>query len=282
MTQAWFGIDGAITSVPVDDRGLQYGDGVFETVAIRNGRVRLATLHFERLFLGCERLGIRAPSTQLLLGMLDDAIASTGCHDDGVAKFVITRGSGMRGYRHTADTPPRILLGLFEAPKLARENWTDGVEVRICNLRLASQPALAGMKTLNRLEQVLARNEWRDPSIAEGLMLDAGGNLVCGTMCNVFVVFDHGLSTPAITSAGVSGVMRRHIIAEAAAAGLPVTAEEIAVQRLAECHEVFLSNSQIGIWPVRLCGARSYAAPGPLTCRIMRLLADSGIEECRL
>ncbi|HSD71121.1 MAG TPA: aminodeoxychorismate lyase [Woeseiaceae bacterium] len=282
MTSAWFDPDGAIKTVPVDDRGLQYGDGVFDTIAIRHGRARLAHLHIERLRLGCERLGMQVPPAEQLLGMLDAAIASTGCHGSGVAKFVVTRGSGMRGYRYASVSTPRILLGIFESPLHARDSWTRGIGTRICNLRLASQPALAGMKTLNRLEQVLARNEWQSALIAEGLMLDADCNLVCGTMSNVFLVSDHGLLTPAITSAGVSGVMRRHIIAVVVSAGLTVAVEQIPVQRLAECHEVFVSNSQIGIWPVRFCGARSYAAPGPTTQRVMNLLADSGIEECRL
>jgi 4-amino-4-deoxychorismate lyase len=279
---AWFDSDGAIESVPVDDRGLQYGDGVFDTLAIRRGRARLEGLHIERLRLGCERLGMQAPSAELLLGMLETAIARTSCHGSGVAKFVVTRGSRLRGYRHSADSTPRILLGIFESPLHAPDCWIRGIETRICNLRLGSQPALAGMKTLNRLEQVLARNEWQSESIAEGLMLDADCNLVCGTMSNVFLVSDRGLLTPAITSAGVSGVMRRHIIAEAVCAGLTVTVEQVPMRRLAECDELFISNSQIGVWPVRLCGAKSYTAPGPTTQRVMTMLADSGIEECRL
>jgi 4-amino-4-deoxychorismate lyase len=282
MTMGWFDIDGAIKTVPVDDRGLQYGDGVFDTIAIRQGRPRLPGLHMERLQIGCVRLGMEIPATDMLLDMLDDAIAKTACHGSGVAKFVVTRGSGPRGYRYSGDSVPRIMLGIFESPVHARDCWTHGVEIRICNLRLGQQPALAGIKSLNRLEQVLARNEWQSESIAEGLMLDTDSNIVCGTMSNLFLVSDGGLLTPAITTAGVSGVMRRHIIARSETDGLPVTVEPVPVRKLTDCREVFLSNSQIGIWPVRRCGASSYTAPGPTTQRVMKLLANSGIDECRL
>jgi 4-amino-4-deoxychorismate lyase len=282
MTVGWFSIDGAIKTVPADDRGLQYGDGVFDTIAIRQGRARLPGLHIERLRIGCERLGMEIPATDALLGMLESAIASAACHGSGVAKFVVTRGSGQRGYRYSSDSNPRILLGIFESPVHARDCWTHGVEIRICNVRLGSQPALAGIKSLNRLEQVLARNEWKTESIAEGVMLDADSNIVCGTMTNLFLVSDGGLSTPAITTAGVSGVMRRHIIARSATDGLNVTVAPIPVRMLTECSEVFLSNSQIGIWPVRRCGMSTYPAPGPATQRVMKLLANSGIDECHL
>jgi 4-amino-4-deoxychorismate lyase len=282
MTPGWFDIDGATKTVPVDDRGLHYGDGVFDTIAIRLGRPRLPDLHVDRLRIGCERLGMQLPATGALLDMLDSAIASTACHGSGVAKFVVTRGSGRRGYRYASNSVPRIMVGIFEAPVHPHDRWTHGVEIRICNVRLGPQPVLAGIKSLNRLEQVLARNEWQSESIAEGVMLDADCNIVCGTMSNLFLVADGGLVTPAITTAGVSGVMRRHVIAQSAADDLPVTVEPIPVRTLMECREVFVSNSQIGIWPVRRCGTRSYAAPGPTTRRVMKLLADSGIDECRL
>ncbi len=282
MTVGWFEIDGAIKTVPVDDRGLQYGDGLFETIAIRQGRPRLPGLHLERLQIGCERLGMEIPETGALLDMLDRAIDSTSCHGNGVAKLVITRGSGRRGYRYSSDSTPRVMLGIFEATVHKRDCWTHGVEIRICNLRLEPQPALAGMKSLNRLEQVIARNEWQSESIAEGLMLDADNNIVSGTMSNLFLVVDDGLLTPAITTAGVCGVMRRHIIDRSESDGLTVTVGPIPIHKLTDCREVFMSNSQIGLWPVRRCGTRSYSAPGPTTQRVMKLLASSGIDECRL
>ncbi len=282
MTTKWFDQDGAIDGVPVDDRGLQYGDGVFETIAIRNGRPRLAGLHIERLQTGCERLRIEVPPADLLLGMLGHAIASTGCAGSAVVKLIATRGSGPRGYRNPENPVSRILLGLCESPVHARERWTHGVALRICSVRLGSQPALAGIKSLNRLEQVLARNEWRDDEIADGIMLDADCNVVCGTMSNLFFVSDGRLLTPAISTCGVSGVMRRHIIGLSVSAGLAVGVEPVPIGILQECNEVFLSNSQIGVWPVHRCGTNFYVAPGPTTRRVMALLADAGVDECRI
>lgn len=282
MMAKWFDQGGAIDAVPVDDRGLQYGDGLFETIAIRNGRPRLPGLHIERLQTGCERLRMQVPADGLLLGMLDHALASTGCSGGAVVKLIATRGSGPRGYRHPENPAPRILLGLFDSLAHARDHWTHGVELRICNVRLGSQPALAGIKSLNRLEQVLARNEWQDHSVADGIMLDADCNIVCGTMSNLFFVSDGRLLTPEITTCGVSGVMRRHIIALSGNEGLAVGVKPVPIRILQECSEVFLSNSQIGVWPVRRCGTNSYVAPGPTTRRVMALLAAAGIDECRI
>jgi 4-amino-4-deoxychorismate lyase len=282
MNGCWFDESGRIEAVPVDDRGLQYGDGLFETIAIRSGRARLWELHIERLQLGCVRLAIEIPPETMLRKLLNGALEETGDLAVGLAKIIVTRGSAERGYRYSGGLRPRILLGLFARTDFPSAFRTEGVSVRLCSTRLAAQPALAGIKSLNRLEQVLARNEWRDESISEGLMLNGEDEVVCGTMGNVFVVIDSALRTPPVTTAGVCGIMRRHILAVADENDIAVKVEPVSVEEIQLVSEIFLCNSQFGIWPVRHCGVRVLEAPGALTRKLMTLLAESGIEECSL
>jgi 4-amino-4-deoxychorismate lyase len=241
------------------DRGLEFGDGVFETIAVVNGRLRLIEAHLGRLARGCARLGIAAPATDALRAELE---AAARAPDTGVVKLIVTRGAGGSGYAaRSGATPQRFVYALparVRPAALAR----DGVRVRLCDTRLAEQPRLAGIKHLNRLEQVLARAEWSDAGVAEGLMLDVHGRLVCGTMSNVFLVKDDALVTPSLERAGVEGVMRAALLAAFRSAGARIAVREVDAAELASASEIFLTNALIGAWPVADCGGRSLA-PGP-------------------
>jgi 4-amino-4-deoxychorismate lyase len=156
--------------------------------------------------------------------------------------------------------------------------YRDGVRVRVCDTRLSVQPQLAGIKTLNRLEQVLARNEWDDETAFEGLLLDTDERLICGTMSNVFLIDGNSLVTPAITRCGVSGVMRRHVMATVEQAGIDCNVRDIAGAELKSCLGGFLTNSQFGVLPVMQCADRTWRQD-ELSHRLMRLVADSGVAE---
>jgi 4-amino-4-deoxychorismate lyase len=132
------------------------------------------------------------------------------------------------------------------------------VSVRYCATPISANPVLAGIKHLNRLEQVLARAEWQDPEIAEGLMTDADGRVVEGTMSNLFVVSAEGLSTPPVDRSGVAGVMRGLVLDLAVQLGLPVRVCEIRRSDLQRADVLFLTNSLIGLWPVRQLEHRIY------------------------
>jgi len=253
------------SSIDAQDRGFQYGDGLFETLRIRDGRPCLWSAHMARLAHGCERLGLPMPDEALLC---DEADRLCRGEADGVLKIVLTRGSGGRGYRPPQDSTPMRLLARFPTPDYPPENRTQGVAVRICDTRLGLNPALAGFKHLNRLEQVLARAEWDDIDIAEGLMQDIEGNVIEGTMSNLFVVQAGTLRTPELSRCGVAGVMRAQVMAGAEALGIPVGEGRLGLRDLAAADELFLCNSVIGIWPVRRLARRDYV-PGPLTARLL-------------
>ncbi|HEY4368544.1 MAG TPA: aminodeoxychorismate lyase [Steroidobacteraceae bacterium] len=228
-------------ALAVSDRGLNYGDGLFETARLHGGVVRFLPAHLERLQEGCRRLGIAYPGDTVIGGDIDTAV---GLHREGVLKIIVTRGQGARGYRPSVAADPTRIVALHPLPA------TIGIEVltvRWCNVRLGRNPALAGVKHLNRLEQVLAQAEWDGIDIGEGLMLDTEGELVCGTASNVFVVRNGTLRTSDLRFCGVRGVMRGQVLRVADELGIPVLEEPLWPVDLEEASEVFVTNAVRGI-----------------------------------
>jgi 4-amino-4-deoxychorismate lyase len=251
------------------DRGLHYGDGLFETIACRDARPRFLSLHLERLAAGCERLDIRNQDPSALEAPIR-ALAATArtC----IIKLILTRGTATaRGYGAHGDEQPRVVLLQYPWPAEEAANWEQGVAVRTAQGRLGENPLLAGLKHLNRLEQVLIRGEWRDPGIHEALVYSSSGRLISGTMSNVFLVMEERIVTPALTHAGVRGVMRRVVMREAQAVGMAVTEVELDAASLSAAEEIFLTNARIGIWPVRSLDG-SARSVGPVTRRLQQRL----------
>lgn len=271
MEQFWInGVPGRL--IDITDRGLTYGDGIFETIAIRHYTARFLDLHLDRLYAGAARLGLSAPGRGWLHAQLSAAAAGI---DEGVMKFILTRGPGPRGYAPLQGQQPTVAWVLESQ---AVQPWTQ-IRVRWCETIAGRNPVTAGLKTLCRLEQVLARSEWRDASIAEGLMCDEQGLLTGGTSSNVFVVAGGGLRTPAVTHAGISGVMRRVILQQARENGIEAGEGPVTRQDLLEADEVFVSNALIGIRPVRQLEERRWS-PGPVTRRLAAYLVNLGVYEC--
>jgi 4-amino-4-deoxychorismate lyase len=250
--------------IPVADRGLQYGDGLFETMAVVNTRLPFWPYHYQRLLHGCARLQMPIPNLSELqtdLAQLLDIVPRA------IIKLILTRGGGPRGYAPPLTTVPTRILQQFPWPDIPTTHTSEGVRVRRCQLELAQQPRLAGIKHLNRLEQVLARAEWNDPSIAEGLVGDANGHVIEAIAHNVFIVEAGCLMTPSLAQCGVAGVMREWILEQAPNWGIATQVLDISWQRLSRANEVFLCNSVHGIWPVRQFEAHRYTV-GPVTKQI--------------
>ena len=233
------------TRIDYRDRGLQYGDGVFETMRVRRGRIRLLEYHLERLFSGCAELQIAGPNAGTLRGELRRAAQR---RVEGVLKLIVTRGPApSRGYRPTGREKCTRILTLHALPPAARGGAAPPARIRLCATPLGLNPRLAGLKTLNRLESVLARSEWRDARIWEGLMQDVEQYLVCGTMSNLFLRQGSTLMTPLIDRCGVAGVMRRWILEEAGDLRLRASERRIRWRDLRAADEVFMSNAVVGL-----------------------------------
>jgi 4-amino-4-deoxychorismate lyase len=227
------------------DRGLQYGDGVFETMRVHRGRVRLLEYHLERLDRGCRQLEIAGPP---LLALRRELARVAALRSEGILKLIVTRGaSSRRGYRPTGRERCTRILTLHALPKSVLTDGPTPARVRLCATPLGQNPRLAGLKTLNRLESVLARAEWNDAHIWEGLMRDVDENIVCGTMSNLFLRRGSSLMTPVLDRCGVAGVMRRWILETARELRLNAVERRIRWRDLSEAEEVFMSNAVVGL-----------------------------------
>ena len=238
------------------DRGIQYGDGLFETIAVIDGRLCLWERHLQRLQSGCKRLGITAPEPA---GLLAEASALTRHCQRAVLKIVVTRGIGGRGYHPSKDAQPSRVIYCTPWTEYPAEYWEKGISMRLCSTGLGINPALAQIKHLNRLEQVLARAEWSDPAIFEGLMLDSDGHVIEGTMSNLFLIKKGVIITPDLKHCGVAGIMRGVIIELAATLNIPLVIEDVSLDDVKSADAIFISNSLIGILPVRIFSGQHYS-----------------------
>ena len=262
--------------IAVADRGLQYGDGLFETLAVFDGQCPRFQDHYQRLSAGCDRLGLPQPDETLLLQEV--AKAAQG-KNKAVIKLIVTSGAGGRGYSRPAKLQTTRIVMLHDWPEYPQTNWQEGIALRLCQTRLGCNPTLAGIKHLNRLEQVLARNEWQGNEDAEGLMLDMNGNVIEATMSNVYLVRDNTLYTPKTDNCGVAGVMRRWILANAPNLNIKVVETAISIEDIKQADEVILSNSLIGLWPVKAFETCQFQA-GPVYWSLLKyLLKDYPVVE---
>lgn len=258
-------VDGrAQDSVSVLDRGLLLGDGLFETIAIRQGRAPLWTSHCERLELGCSALGLPAPDRDVLADEVD-RVRGDDLH--GTLRLTLTRGRGPRGYAQPETIEPTRVVTFHPGQPAAA---AQPLRLRWCATRLGLQPALAGLKHLNRLEQVMARAEWSDPGIDEGIVQSLDGRVIECVAANLFLVRDAVLITPRIRDCGVDGVARQQVLATAAALGVTTEEHDVLPDEVPQADELFVTSSVRGIAAVGHVEDVSYTAPGPITAWLAR------------
>jgi 4-amino-4-deoxychorismate lyase len=234
--------------ISIRDRGLLYGDGVFRTLRATQGKAQHWLLHYQKLQHDCTALGIACPEVGLLSAELNDLLAR---HPNGVVKLIVTRGEGTRGYAPPGCAETTHLWDVFPLPDYPADWAIHGIKARLCRLRLSQQPRLAGVKHLNRLENVLAAAESDDADIAEGLLMDAESNVIEGKRSNLFLVSRGKLITPDLSRCGVAGVQRDRVMAWAAQHNMPLQVRDVRLNEVLHADELFVVNSIIGLWPVR-------------------------------
>ena len=262
------GVEG--TGIAADDRGLAYGDGLFETMLAVDGRLRLFDLHMTRLEEGCRRLEIPMPAVAQIHDECNRVLEGLGT---ATVKLIVTRGPGPRGYAPPASA--NVTRIVMSASSHSHESDTARpVFVQVCRTRLALNEQFAGIKHLNRLEQVMASAELRVSGLDEGLMLAMDGRLICATAANVFLVHSGRLQTPLIRDCGVAGVMRQTVLLAAEVLGIPCEVCDLELADLANADEVFLTNAVRGIRPVvGVAGVAQYPA-GETVPRLAEFLAQ--------
>jgi 4-amino-4-deoxychorismate lyase len=262
-------VDGKPGSMSPLDRGLHFGDGLFETIACRRGRPRFLALHLDRLLQGCERLSIAPGPVETIRAEVEQLAVRT---DTAIVKLIITRGEALaRGYAPTGGERATRIALRYSWPHEVAGSWNAGVRAGIASLQLGENAMLAGLKHLNRLEMVLAQAERDRRQIRELLLFGSSGHLVSGTMSNIFIVRDGKLETPRLHRCGVAGVMRRVVLREARRGAIGTEEREIVAHDLDEAQEIFLTNARIGIWPVNALETRELAV-GPITQRLQTLI----------
>jgi 4-amino-4-deoxychorismate lyase len=257
-------------TVSVNNRGLAYGDGLFETLKVTAGKVIYLDLHLQRLQSGLARLNISC-DTSLVEQEIELILSEAGAVD-GIVKIIVTRAFCGRGYKSFPDAGCDRIISLTVGGNDFQEQQKNGVNVRLCDVRLAMNPALAGIKHLARLENVLARAEWSDNVFAEGVLLDMSGRVIEGTMSNLFFFLNNRLVTPSLKRCGVEGIVR-HLIINQLSPKLGLTVHEIdmTMDDLVAADEMFLCNSLIGIWPVTSVAGNNKVI-GTITRQLQQLL----------
>jgi 4-amino-4-deoxychorismate lyase len=261
-TQVGAWLDGVPTTDPwTQDRGLHYGDGLFETMVCRQGRIRFAALHAARLADGCQRLGIRLDA-----GAAIASAATTVGAEAALLKLIVTRGiATARGYAPSGAEQPRQLLLRYPLPP--EEPADAPTPVVHLTARLGENPLLAGLKHLNRLELVMARAEMRYLTAVEGLLASSGGQLACGTMTNIFLVQAGVVKTPRVDRCGIAGVLRAVVLREARQLGITALETDLDPADVARADEAFLTNVRLGVRAVTAVDGQPLPL-GPLTRRL--------------
>lgn len=263
-------INGAFgDAICVRDRGFLYGDGVFRTLTRRHGALQQFERHYAKLAADSARLGLPVISSAT---WLEDLAALP--EQDGVLRMILTRGEGPRGYAVPAASTPTRLVSWDAMPSFPQPYRDSGVAMRVCDLRLSHQPVLAGVKHMNRLENVLARRELLGDRYQEGLLLDYHGNVVEGISSNVFLMKDRSLITPNLAHCGVAGVQRDRVIAFAKADTLDIEIREVHLDEVYDADSVFVTNSVIGVWQIAQLEACRWS-PHPWISRLRTYLESN-------
>lgn len=243
-------------AISAHDRGFAYGDGVFRTLKVVNGLPEHWPLHYQTLVKDCSAIGIVCPSAEVFisdfkqLSTVDDVVS--------VVKIIVTRGEGERGYKPPAITMPMRIMIKSSLPDYPDSYESEGIKLHLCETRIAHQPVLAGVKHLNRLENVLARMEWHDSDVAEGLMLDVAGNVIECTAANIFARFGDVLVTPKLDLCGVAGITRQRILSNTHKLKLKTAIETMDLNKLLKADEVVICNSLFITWQVRTLANKTW------------------------
>lgn len=252
-------VDGAWAStLAVEDRGLLYGDGVFRTLRMVAGQACWLDEQLERLAADARRIGIEPPEDAL---WREDIAALAARMPDAAVRLTLTRGLAVRGYLPAPGMRPCRIAFAFPLPEAPPDVHRQGICLRLCRLRLGAQPALAGIKHLNRLENVIARMEWADTAIHEGILLDHSGRVVSAVSANLFILHAGELLTPRLDYCGVAGAARARFMRIAAASGWRVRETDFGLAELWAAQSVLLTNSLIRLRWAAACDGRSWKRP---------------------
>ena len=227
------------------DRGFLLGDGIFETMAARDGKLVFADLHFDRLSRGADTLGIKLPYS---IADLKSAVTSlltendNSAHDRVAVRLTLTRGTGPRGLAPSPDAKPTVLITWSQSPPSK-----ESVSAIIATGRRNEFSPTANLKTLTYLDQVLARQEADAAGADDAILLNTQGKVTCSTAANLFLWDSNTLITPPLSDGCLDGTVRRMVLEIASQTGIAAFEESITPSTLANVESAFLTNSLVGL-----------------------------------
>lgn len=258
----------ARNTVEVNDRGLSYGDGLFTTILVNDGHCCLLDKHLKRLQDGITRLAIKQIDFAILIAQLSQVAGELKA---GVIKVTITRGVGQRGYSSVACDNPTIIVISSTLPDHYQRLRQSGINLGVSTIPLGLNPVTAGLKHLNRIEQVLIRQQIDHENWDDAIVLDCQGYVVETGIANLFWVKDNDLYTPSLDLAGVEGVMRSFVLDKAKDLGLAINIDRYRLGSVMDADEVFVTNSLMQLVPAKKIEERHYPL-GQVTSSLMGLV----------
>lgn len=248
------------TQIAATDRGLAYGDGLFSTIKIEFGVPQLWDYHLKRLQLGANKLFFPAIDWQLLGEEVVSLAKTLEQQSNAIIKVIVTRGSGGRGYSASGCDSPQRILSVHAFPEHYQQWQVEGIKVIQCQQTLSLNPQLAGLKTLNRLEQVLIKHELESHNALEGIVCDNNGDVIEACSANVFIYLDKQWLTPKLNNAGVAGVKRQQLLDLAKQSDIEIIEAIIKPEHFVAAEAACLTNALMGIVPITQYQSYCYPA----------------------
>jgi 4-amino-4-deoxychorismate lyase len=236
--------------IGVRDRGLAYGDGLFETIAVIKNKLHNWDRHYQRLKLGAQKLSMDCPQEQHYLDIFEQVKQQNLSADTLIFKIILTRGAGGHGYLAPKQAQTNSVVVIHKRAQIPQSYYQKGIDIRLMDIKLSEQSELAGIKHLNRLEQVIARNRLEN-CYQEAVLCNQHEQIIEGISSNIFFIDNNNrLCTPKISNCGVAGTLRDKIIKHCRSINLDISVSHFNISELTQSRGIFFSNSIIGIWPV--------------------------------
>lgn len=265
-------LEGAQARIPVNDHGLLYGDGIFEGMRAFRGKIFKLDWHMERLTHGARALQLALPGgTARMREIAAMTLAAHQGSDDVYLRLIVTRGDGPLGVDPTTCPAARVICIADRIALFSEEKRAQGLALITSSFRRPSADVLdPRIKTLNYLNNVLAKGEARRQGADDALLLNARGDVAEASVANVFVVRGGTLLTPPTTDGALDGINRRAVLEIARDLGIPAEVRTLGRMDLFGADEAFLTGTGAGILRVRALDGAAIggAEPGPITQRI--------------
>jgi branched-chain amino acid aminotransferase len=274
-------VDGAEARIPVTDHGLLYGDGIFEGIRVYRNRVFRLDAHMKRFEAGARGIALDLPGgIDAVRAIVLETVRAFGA-EDAYVRLIATRGEGSLGVDPTTCPQPRLICLVDHVRIYPPDKLSSGLDLVTSSLRRPSPDVLdPRIKSLNYLNNVLAKLEARQRGADEALMLNAQGMVAETSVANVFVVRDGVLLTPPATDGALEGVTRATVMELAATLGIPVREQTLGRYDFFAAEEAFLTGSGAGIVPIRSLDARAIGAgrPGPVFEKVRVAFSEAVAE----